>query len=266
MEQEEIQLLILASSVVLLLLLVAVVSIFSLFYRRKTKLLMQKAEDKKRFEEELAKAQTEIQEQTLKNVSWELHDNIGQLLSVAKMQLNMLERVVGEQQKSQFREATDILGKGVREIRQLSHSLNADFILNVGLEEALRAEVSRFERLNFLETEFHTEGTPVCMEKKDEVIIFRILQECFANCIKHSRATFLSVCIRYTPREIIICVRDNGIGFIPEKVRKGVGMININRRAVMIGAKIQLEAQKNAGVSITLTYPLKPTKYHDETQ
>ncbi|WP_240643017.1 sensor histidine kinase [Sinomicrobium pectinilyticum] len=264
MEQKEIQLLILASSIILLMLLAALVIIFSLFHRRKTRLLIQKAEDKKHFEEELAKTQTEIQEQTLKNISWELHDNIGQLLSVAKMQLNMLEREVPEAQKKQFAEATEVLGRGVSEIRQLSHSLNADFILNVGLEEALRAEATRFKRLNFLKIDFKVEGEPMPMDKKDEVIVFRIFQECFSNCIKYSRATVLSIFIQYSPEETLISATDNGIGFDIQGGGDGVGILNMRRRAELIGAKLSIKAKKNEGVSVTLVYPYKPTETRDE--
>lgn len=264
MEQKEIQLLILASSIILLMLLAALVIIFSLFHRRKTKLLIQKAKDKKHFEEELAKTQTEIQEQTLKNVSWELHDNIGQLLSVAKMQLTMLENQVPEAQKKQFEEAADILGRGVGEIRQLSHSLNADFILNVGLEEALKAEAARFKRLNFLKIDFEVEGEAVSIDKKDEVIIFRIFQECFSNCIKYSRATLLSIFIHYLPGEMVVSATDNGVGFDMEECGKGVGILNMRRRAELIGAKLSIKAKKNEGVSVTLVYPFKPTNTKDE--
>lgn len=246
------------------MLLVALVVIFSLFHRRKTRLLIQKAEDKKHFEEELAKTQTEIQEQTLKNVSWELHDNIGQLLSVAKMQLTMLENEVPDTQKKQFGEAADILGRGVSEIRQLSHSLNSDFILNVGLEEALKAEAARFKRLNFLNIDFKTEGEAVPIDKKDEVIIFRIFQECFSNCIKYSRATLLSVRIRYLPEEIVITATDNGVGFDIEEAGNGVGILNMRRRAELIGAKLSLKAKINEGVSVTLVYPYKPTETQNE--
>ncbi|MBC9796334.1 sensor histidine kinase [Sinomicrobium weinanense] len=262
--EKEIISLIIYVSVLIVILVIFVVAFFLAYHRQKTKLLIEKAEDKKRFEEELAKTQTEIQEQTLKNVSWELHDNIGQLLSVAKMQLTMLENQVPEAQKKQFEEATDILGRGVNEIRQLSHSLNADFILNVGLEEALRAEVGRFKRLNFLKVDFKVEGKAVSIDKKDEVIIFRIFQECFSNCIKYSRATLLSVCIRYLPGEVVISAADNGVGFDLKDTDRGVGIFNMRRRAALIGAKLSLNVKINEGVSVTLVYPYKPTKTKNE--
>lgn len=264
MEQKEIQLLILASSIILLILLVALVVIFSLFHKRKTRLLIQKAEDKKHFEEELAKTQTEIQEQTLKNVSWELHDNIGQLLSVAKMQLTMLESNVPEAQQKQFEEAANILGQGVSEIRQLSHSLNADFILNVGLEEALKAEAERFKRLNFLKIDFKVEGEAASIDKKDEVIIFRIFQECFSNCIKYSKAILLTIRISYMQEQVVISATDNGVGFNIKEVGEGVGILNMRRRAKLIGAELSIKAKKNEGVSVTLVYPYKPTNTKDE--
>src|SRR5690606_40401495 len=75
---------------VLLIIAVFVITFFYVFQRRKNKLIIERIEQKRRFEQEIANVQIEIQEETLKNVSWELHDNIGQLLSVANIQLNML--------------------------------------------------------------------------------------------------------------------------------------------------------------------------------
>ena len=68
-----------------------VILFFIVFQKRKNKLLIDKIKQKQAFEKELSNAQTEIQEQTLKNIGWELHDNVGQLLAAASMQLNILK-------------------------------------------------------------------------------------------------------------------------------------------------------------------------------
>ena len=91
LSKEEI-LLIIYFVIVILLLTAFVIVFFVVYQRRKNKMLLEQFEAKQRFEREISQSRLEMQEQTLKNVGWELHDNIGQLLSVAKLQLNIFSR------------------------------------------------------------------------------------------------------------------------------------------------------------------------------
>ncbi|XLS30655.1 sensor histidine kinase [Flavobacteriaceae bacterium M23B6Z8] len=257
MEQKEIQFLVLAVSIVLIILVVTLILIFSVFQKRKTQLIIEKAEEKRHFEVELAKSQNEIQEQTFKNISWELHDNIGQLLSVAKMQLNMLQSEIPEAQAKRLQEASDVLGKGLSEMRQLSRSLNSDFISNLGLVESFEAEINRFKRMNFFKINYNLIGEPFPIDKKDEIIIFRIFQECFSNCVKYSKATELDIVIKFSEMGLFISSCDNGIGFDPDTQIKGTGLMNMRKRAELIKSDLQVKANLNKGVCVTLRYPIK---------
>ncbi len=257
MEQEEIQFLVLAVSIVLIILVVTLVLIFSIFQKRKTQLLIEKAEEKRHFEVELAKSQNEIQEQTFKNISWELHDNIGQLLSVAKMQLNMLQPDIPAAQSQRLKEASEVLGKGLTEMRQLSRSLNTDFISNIGLVESFETEINRFKRMNFFEINYQLKGEPIALDQEDEIIIFRIFQECFSNCVKYSKATELDITIKFSPQELFIASCDNGIGFNLSDKKNGTGLINMRKRAELIKADLEIKAKINKGVCVTLKYPIK---------
>jgi len=255
--QKEIISLIVYVSILIVILVVFVVTFFLAYQKRKTQLLIEKAEQKRQFEAELAQAQTEIQEQTFKNISWELHDNIGQLLSVAKMQLNMLQNDIPEEKRKSFEEASNVLGLGLKEVRQLSHTLNADVVSRIGLQESLETEINRFKRLNFLRIEYDVQGEPVGLDKKDEIIIFRIFQECFSNVVKYSKATLLSILVKYLPSELYVSATDNGVGFDPDNVQEGAGLTNMKKRAELIGAKFSIKTAKNEGVSVTLRYPYK---------
>lgn len=257
--QKEIISLIVYVSILIVILLAFFVSFFLAYQRRKTQLLIENAEEKQKYEQELAKAQTEIQEQTFKNISWELHDNIGQLLSVAKLQLNMLQNEVPEDKMKSFKEASDVLGQGLKELRELSHTLNNDFVSSRGLQESLELEINRFKRLNFLRIEYKIQGESYPINKKDEIIIFRIFQECFSNVVKYSKASLLTINLNYLPEELYVNATDNGIGFDLESERKGTGIMNMQRRSELIGADFSIKTGKNKGVSVTLNYPTKPT-------
>ncbi len=256
MEQESTTILILITTLTVVLLIVVIIIIFSIFQNRKVKFLFEQKEAKQRFEEEIIKAQLETQEQTLQNISWELHDNIGQLLSVAKMQLNMLHPGLADKQKALVNEAGEIISKSLQEIRTLSKLLNPEVVKNIGLEEAIQLEVDRFNRLNFIRATFTIEGKSVAINQKDEIILFRILQEFLSNSLKHSKTAKLNVTITYTDIYLIIKAQDFGIGFDEKTIQKGSGLLNMKSRAKLIDTKLKLKSEKDKGVSLTLTYTL----------
>ena len=109
MLQKDQILLIIYFVIVIFVLVTFVVVFFIAFLKRKNKFLMERLEAEKKFEKELTDAQLEIQEQTLKNIAWELHDNVGQLLSVANIQLNMLQASVSPDFSSQIMETKDVV-------------------------------------------------------------------------------------------------------------------------------------------------------------
>lgn len=242
---------VLVAITILLLLLIVVVVLFSVFMKRKNTLLVEQEEAKKKFEKEIAETQIEIREETLRNISWELHDNIGQLLTLAKIQT---QNSGGNQQD--LDEAAATIGKGLTEIRALSKLINPEALKNMSLPEALNLELERFNRMAYLKPSLDISGTPIVIDKKIETIIFRILQEFFTNTLKHSKATNLDVKLNYKKETLHVEVKDNGVGFDYDKARakNGIGLTNIETRAKLIGANIQYSSGVGEGTLLSLTY------------
>lgn len=255
MLKEEEVLLILYSIITIFILVFFVVVFVVAFQRRKNKFLIEKLEQEKMFEVELVKSQIEIQEQTFKNIAWELHDNIGQLLSVANLQLNMVLNESPPEIKPQIEESKDILSSSLQEIRALSKTLNNEVVLNQGLRESLEDELARFERLRFLRTSIKIEGNEVSLYKEVEIIIFRILQEFFSNTLKHAFAKKIFVNLYYRPTSLEIIATDDGHGFDLGKVKTNSGLQNMKSRAKVIGATFTLSSEINKGTQIKLIYP-----------
>ncbi len=249
--------------VVILFLTSFAIIFFITFQKRKNKLLLEKFEAETRFENELAQSKIEIQEQTLKNVSWELHDNIGQLLSVANMQLNILSGTVDASAKQSVRDIKDVVSSSLQEVRSLSKSLNNEVVNYTGIEASVKNELARFERLNNLRTKITTSGESFDVIEKDSIILFRIIQEFFSNVIKHSHATKINVLIEYLSEELHIEIKDNGDGFNQDQVIKGSGLLNMESRAALIKSKFSLNSTSGDGTSLTLNYPKKITTYEE---
>lgn len=241
--------------VVILFLSSFAIIFFITFQKRKNKLLKDKFEAEIRFGNELAQSKIEIQEQTLKNVSWELHDNIGQLLSVANMQLNILSGTLDTSAKQSVKDIKEVVSSSLQEVRSLSKSLNNEVVGYSGIETSIKNELLRFERLNNLETEINSSGEPFEIIDKDSIILFRIIQEFFSNVIKHSQATKIQVHIQYLPQELQIEIKDNGQGFDLEEVTKSSGLLNMESRASLINTIFTLNSSPGKGTTLILNYP-----------
>jgi len=257
MKDQEIQMLVAATSMVLLTLLITLVILLVFFQKRKLKFILEKKEAEKRYMEEIAKSQIEIQEQALQNMSWELHDNIGQLLSVARMHINILGTQLTPENKVKLDDISEIVGKSLQEIRLLSKTMNTEIIQNMGLVKSVEVELDRFNKLNFLKATLKVIGEERSLDIKEEIILFRIMQEFFSNAIKHSKANTLDVTLTFESDRLLILVQDDGVGFEEGKIEKGSGLINMKSRAAIINAEFSMKSAKNKGVSLTLAYPYK---------
>lgn len=236
---------------ILLLLLTVVVILFSVFMRRKNTLLIQQERERQNFEQELTETQIEIREETLRNISWELHDNIGQLLTLAKIQTQN-----SRGKASEIDEAVETIGKGLTEVRALSKLINPEALNNMVLPEALELELDRFKRMAYLQPVLEVKGVPIRIEKKIETIIFRILQEFLTNTVKHSKASVLKVNVHYKEDSLNVLISDDGVGFDYEeaRARNGIGLTNIETRAKLIGAEVHYDSKIGEGTQLKLTY------------
>ena len=231
---------------------------FLMFQKRKNQLLVDKVKQQQKFDEELIITQQEIQEETLKHVGRELHDNIGQMLVMSTMQMNAAVKVVSDDAKSKVSNAAETLKSTLDEVRALSKSLNSDVIFNLGFETTVKNEIERLNKSGLIASNLTVIGEKVNFENnKDEIILFRILQEFFSNTLKYAEAEHLNVTIDYQKQLLDIKVEDDGIGFNIETAERGSGLINMEKRAELLNADFEIKSSKEKGTVLTLKYPFK---------
>lgn len=247
--QENGKFVLIVSTLLILIIVVALIILFTVFQKKKTFLLEKQEEEKKRFEREIIETQIEIREETLRNISWELHDNIGQLLTLAKIQLQNAT-------KENIKEVSETITRGLTEVRSLSKLINPEALKNINLKEAVQLEIDRFNRLNFIESNLQILGDEKVIDEKHSIIIFRILQEFFSNTIKHSRASKLDIILNYQSELLKITAKDNGVGFSINDKNEGIGLINIKKRASLIDAEIDFLTENNKGTTLNINYKL----------
>lgn len=251
MDEKGVQSFLIIFSIIAFCLALTVVLLFAIFQKRKNKLLREQENAENRFREEIIEAEVEIREETLRNISWELHDNIGQMLTLAKIQLQNVEDA-----SEPINEASETLGKCLVELRSLSKLINPDTFKTLSLVEALELEIARFNRMKYLKASLEFNEESFDLDKKVEVVIFRMLQEFFTNTIKHSKATELKVNVNYEVDTLSIQAKDNGVGFDSAGLDsfQGIGLSNIRNRAELIKSKVQILSRKGEGAQFYLTY------------
>jgi len=253
MDEKELQYFLIVFSAIAFFLALTLIVLFAVFQNRKNRLLNEQQEAENRFKEEIIEAQIEIKEDTLRNVSWELHDNIGQLLTLSKIQMQN-----ARDNPDAIDEAISTIGQSLNELRSLSKLINPDSLTNLTLVEALQMEIERFNRLRYLEASGEYSVNYFEIDSKIELIIFRMLQEFFTNTVKHSKATRLKVNVEYRHTTLKIDAEDNGVGFDSSKMStfKGIGLSNIYNRAKLINARVSVNSKVGQGTQFSLVYKI----------
>lgn len=191
------------------------------------------AEVQVRHAHEVRRVEQEVLRQTLTEVGHDLHDNIGQLLTVGRMGVNEMIRQAPDLARAQ--EVKDTLDATIGEVRRLSRVLNADRWEDRSLVEAVQQECDRVLRLGLVDVVFVHPAQEAVLEADRKLVLFRLFQEALNNALKHAQAARIEVLLSDGDPPAII-VRDDGRGFDRQAVNAtGQGLHNLERRAGLIG-------------------------------
>jgi signal transduction histidine kinase len=233
--------------------MVAAFMLFRIYLKRKNKLLLEQERMNIEFEQTLLKSRLEIQEHTFANISRELHDNLGQVLSLLSIHLNTL-KAPNEADKIQLMD--NLLGKAITDMRNLSHSLDADYIRNNGWADPVCKLLDDLNKTGKYSTHVSVEEDLPSLGSEKPIILFRMIQEVINNIIKHARANTLSFKAKKENDRVVITIQDNGQGFNRQKIREGSGLRNLENRSKMINAGITIESEEGLGTLVTIS--IKP--------
>ena len=245
---------------ILFLLLAGFIVIFLFFYKRKKSLHVEELKEQQTFlKQEAFRSEMEIREQTLRHVAEEIHDNVGQLMLVAKLNLN---RFLMASPNKALEETRDIIGEAINELRDISKSLNREQITTLDLREAIEKEVTRLKNTGLVETSFSIEGQISEIESSKKLILFRMIQEILQNILKHSKSSIVTIHLNYEKEFLYLNIEDYGCGFVvEEKMRSGInkdgsGLSNLQNRATALRAEFSIRSQPGEGTCITIKIPL----------
>jgi signal transduction histidine kinase len=251
MQKEKLDLVlsILSASSFVLLLVVAIFVLFRIYLKRKNKLLHEKKDMSIRFEQTLLESKLEIQEQTFSYISKEIHDNIGQVLSLARINLNRLQF---DSDVQKFNKVDELMGKAITDLRNLSHSLDTDVIRNTGWIKAAQRLLTDLEKTGTCKVLFSAEDNLPVLENEKHIILFRMIQEIINNIIKHAMAKEIKFSATKNSNRLSIAIEDDGKGFDKSTVAKGAGLQNLESRSKMIDANMSINSTPGQGTCVTI--------------
>ena len=254
-----------ASICIALLLVGFIVVIFKLNQKRKLVQEQELQNLKTAFEKELLQTQLEIQEDVLKNVSMEIHDNIGQVMLLANINLSMLNGMsLGEEVLELTSETKKMLGKVSEDISQLSRSLNSDRITELGVFTAIIYELGLITKKKLFTVTIRDGYTNSGkhLPKETQLLVFRMFQEIINNIIKHAKASQVILSINENDETIELQISDNGIGFAftpsadTASDYNGVGLRSLQSRVSLFKGSIDIRSVLQEGTAISIFIPL----------
>ena len=246
-----------SASILFIILFILFVLFFLKAKEKQNEMLLKQQKERSYFQQTLLQTQLEIQEQTLKNISQEIHDNIGQVLSLAKLNLNRIDidRPVELEQK--ITDSKELVSKAIHDLRDLSKSLHTDNITAIGLIKAIEAELGIIEKTGSHKTTLQIDGNVKRLDSQKELILFRIVQEVLNNIIRHAEANLVLVKVVFNEDKVELQITEDGKGFNTETTHEtGLGMRNMYNRAKLINASFTVNSVVNQGTTALIRLPI----------
>lgn len=210
-------------------------------------------------QQELAtQAVLEAEEKERQRIAGELHDGVGQLMSAARMNLSLVAGELDfadESRKSAFDKALALVDDSCKEVRAVSHNIMPNALLKAGLISAIREFIQKIDQ-RALEVTLYTDGINDRLPANVESVLYRVIQECVNNVIKHSGANKLDITLIKDEEGISITIEDNGKGFDTKIESEGIGLKNMQTRIHYLKGHIEWDSAPGKGTAVTIQLPV----------
>lgn len=206
----------------------------------------------------IAQAVVDAQEKERAEIGKELHDNVNQILSTAKLYLE-LAKTDTKQKEGLIKRSADSIFTAINEIRHISKALVPPSVKDLGLIESINDLVESLRITNALQVQFvHNGDFENILDDKQKLMLFRIIQEQVSNVLRHAEAKRIIIDLKLKGKLINLSIVDNGKGFELDKVKfkKGVGLSNIESRAHLFNGEVSITTAPGKGCKLFIQVPI----------
>ena len=214
----------------------------------------QKAKLKK--EREVFKALVVGQEKERIRIAKELHDGLGQMLSVTRLNVNALESSIDKEDAVLLQNSLSLIDNAVTEVRNISHALMPSALIEVGLVAAINQLTEKVNDAGQINVAFNHQSFSEKLSQTAEISLYRITQEVVNNMIKHAKANNICIHLSSKNKSVAIHISDDGIGFDKQMIHsfKGIGWKNIASRAQQLNGHLEIDSTPGKGTEIKLSF------------
>jgi len=208
----------------------------------------------------------EAEEKERHRISRELHDELGQALSILKLDIGSIMRKLNPDQvvlRQECKQMRDYIDNVIENVRRLARDLSPAIVQDLGLKIALRELVDSMSRYYRVRKTIECDDIDGLFSPETKIAIYRIFQESLNNVVKHAHATNISIIVKREDDRICFIIEDDGIGFnihqdvMPVRKKRGLGLAAINERVKMLGGSFDVQSTKGKGTRLTYTIPVK---------
>ena len=211
-----------------------------------------------------ARLQSGVEEERAR-VAREIHDDLGQLLTALKINLDWMERHIGESEDKvvvnpmveRIVESGEVVESAIESVQRIAADLRPAVLDNLGLVEALREEARRFEARTGISCRLELPPDAVSLTPKAATSVFRVFQEALTNVARHANATAVNVSLAAQGDQVVLQVEDNGAGIRPEALKdpRSLGLLGMAERAEGLGGHFAVAPSGARGTLVTLQLP-----------
>lgn len=198
----------------------------------------------------------QAQEEERRNLSRELHDEVGQMLTGLRLELGALDRFRAdpEQFRTHHHEAKELTEQTMRMVRDLAVGLRPSVLDDLGLAPALQAQVRDFNRRSNCKVQLEITGPTADLDEAQRTCLYRLVQEALTNCARHAQAGQARVRLEAGGDRLTLTVEDDGVGFDVAR-RRGFGLIGMEERVRELGGRLTVESIPGSGARLRAELP-----------
>ena len=246
--------------IILVAIAIALFFVMIIYRKRKIEHTKEVMAMKEKYHKEMLETQVEIQKDTMQQIGREIHDNVGQKLTLAVLyaqHLNLKENNAPVSEK--ISGITGLINESLNDLRDLSQYLTQNAEGGTSLDVLLQKEVTKLNKAEACAVHFETTGKPIELSLKVNNMALRITQEFLHNSIKHSACKNIYLRILYDSNGVKLNFEDDGKGFAVDEINNhaGIGLNNIKKRAALIGAELSIKSDPLTGTKLDLFIPVQ---------